>query len=130
MLSELDGGDALIALSFSGRLEKEDVERAMRRLETAFERGGPVHLFIEVKGFQGMSLEAWVSDFTHGLRFLGRLKQFGRVAIVSDQGGIRTASRIESAVLPHVTYEVYPPAQRDHALAWAKGEVSDPHPAP
>src|SRR3546814_9770618 len=41
---------------------------------------------------------------------------------------VRIASRIESALLPYVSYEVYPVAQRDRALAWVKGEVDTPHP--
>ena len=130
MLTELADGENIIALSFEGRLEKDDIERAMNRLDAAFEQGGPVHLFIEVRDFQGMSADALRSDLSHGLQYLTRLKQFGRVAIVSEQSWIRTASRIESAVLPFVTYEVYTPDQRDRALDWVRGNVADPHPAP
>src|SRR3546814_16354349 len=32
------------------------------------------------------------------------------------------------ALLPYVSYEVYPVAQRDRALAWVKGECDTPHP--
>ena len=53
MLTELADGENIIALSFEGRLEKDDIERAMNRLDAAFEQGGPVHLFIEVRDFQG-----------------------------------------------------------------------------
>ena len=130
MLTELAGGANIIALSFEGRLEKGDVERAMHRLDTAFKQSGPVHLFIEVRDFKGMAGDAWLSDLGHGLHYLTRLKQFGRVAIVSRQSWIRTASRIESALLPFVKYEVYTPEQRDQALAWVKGEVGEPHPSP
>ena len=130
MLTELAEGDNVVAFSFEGRLEKADVERAIRRLDAAFEHGGRVHLFIEVRDFQGMAADAWLSDLRHGLHYLTRLKQFGRVAIVSEQSWIRAASRIESALLPFVKYEVYTPEHRDRALAWAKGEVAEPHSAP
>lgn len=128
MLTQLPGTDDLIALSIEGGLEKADVERAMALLDAAFERGGKVHLFVEVKGFTGMPLDAWLSDLGHGFRYLTRLKQFGRVAIVSDQNWIRATSRLESMLLPFVTYQVYTPEQRDHALSWAKGEVPEPTP--
>lgn len=129
MLTELAEGENVVALSFCGRLEKADVERAMRRLDAAFDQGGLVHLFIELRDFEGMAIDAWFSDIVHGLRYLSRLKQFGRVAIVSEQSYIRTASRIESALLPFITYEVYRQDQRDHALAWVRGEVAEAHPA-
>ncbi|WP_068090428.1 SpoIIAA family protein [Novosphingobium rosa] len=132
MLSETPGtGDLpadVIALTIEGGLEKEDVDRAMGLLDAAFARGGKVHLFVEVRNFTGMPADAWLSDLRHGLRYLTKLHQFGRVAIVSDQSWVRAASRIESALLPFVTYHVYRPGQRDHALAWARGDVSDPQP--
>lgn len=123
MLTDQTEKDDVIILSMSGRLEKADVDQAMRRLDKAFESGGKVHLFVEVLGFEGMPREAWWSDLSQGFHYLSRLKQFGRIAIVSDQSWIRIASRIESALLPFVTYEVYTPDQRDHALAWVKGDV-------
>ena len=130
MLIELAGSERIIALSFEGRLEQSDVARSMDLLDAAFAQGGLVHLFIEVPDFKGLSGDAWLSDLSHGLHYLTRLKQFGRVAIVSDQSWVRTISRIESALLPFLTYEVYTSGQRDHALAWVRGEVGDPHCAP
>lgn len=129
MLKDQTERDDIVILSISGRLEKGDVDQAMRRLDTAFEKGGKVHLFVEVLGLAGMPKEAWWSDISQGIHFLTRLKHFGRIAIVSDQSWIRAASRIESALLPFVTYEVYTPEQRDHALAWVKGEVATARPA-
>lgn len=128
MLTELSDADDIVAISVSGRLEKADVEHIMQRLDRAFERHGKVHVFAEILAFEGMAMDAWLSDIRHGLSYLGRLGQFGRVAIVSDQSWIRLASRIESAVLPFISYEVFTPEQRDHALAWVKGEVDSPSP--
>lgn len=127
MLTKLDNGDSLIELAIVGRLSKEDVTKAFGVLDQAFEGSGLVHLFIEVRDFKGLALDAWISDVTHGLRYFTRLKQFGRIAIVSDQSWVRFASRLESAILPFVTYEVFTLDQRDHAMTWAKGEVGDPH---
>ena len=123
-------GDNIITLAFEGRLERGDVEEAMRLFDAALARGGPVHALIEVRDFKGMTGEAWASDLGHAWVYLARLKQFGRVAIVSEHSWIRNLSRIESALLPHLTYEVYTPDKRDQALAWVRGEVSEPHRAP
>lgn len=128
MLNDLSGTDDIIITSISGHLDKDDVRRIMERLDAAFARGGKVHVFAEVTNFKGMSADAWISDISHAAHYLTRLGQFGRIAIVSDQSWIRTASRIESALLPLVSYEVYTPDQRDHALAWVKGETDTPRP--
>ena len=126
MLKDSTEADDIIVLSISGRLETSDVEQAMGRLDKALDLGGQVHIFVEVLDFHGMPFDAWLNDIGHGLQYLTRLKQFGRVAIVSDQKWLRAASRIESALLPFVRYEVYTPDQRDQALAWVKGEASSP----
>lgn len=128
MLNDMTETDGIILLSLSGRLEKSDVEQAMRRLDTALATGGPVHVFAEIRDFHGMPVEAWLSDLSHVRHYVTRLKQFGRVAIVSDQRWIRGATRLESALLPFITYEVYTSDERDHALAWVKGEVGRPRP--
>jgi hypothetical protein len=42
------------------------------------------------------------------------------VAVVADQAWVRAGTRIESALLPFVSYRVFMPAQRDEALAWVR----------
>jgi hypothetical protein len=79
--------ETVIELATDGRIEKADVETAMRQLDTALERGDTVHVFAEVRNFKGMSSEAWRSDLGNAFRYLARLRQFGRIAIVSDQAG-------------------------------------------
>ena len=112
--------ETVIELATDGRIEKADVETAMRQLDTALERGDTVHVFAEVRNFKGMSSEAWRSDLGNAFRYLARLRQFGRIAIVSDQAWIRNAARIENALLPYVRYQSYTPDRREHALAWVR----------
>ena len=128
MLNDQTETDDIVILTISGRIEKADMDRIMRRLDAALARNSKVHIFAEVLGFEGMPADAWWSDIGHAVHYLGRLKQFGRIAIVSDQSWIRAASRIESALLPFVAYKVYTPDQRDHALAWVKGETGAARP--
>ncbi|MCF8706292.1 SpoIIAA family protein [Rhizorhapis sp. SPR117] len=128
MLTQLIDGKDIIALSVGGRIEKDEMELAFRLLDEAFARDGKVHIFVEVLGLESIAPDALLFDLRHVFHYLVRLKQFGRIAIVTDQSWVRIASRIESALLPYVSYEVYPVAQRDRALAWVKGEVDTPHP--
>jgi len=43
------------------------------------------------------------------------------VAVVADQAWIRAGTRIESALLPHISYRTYMPDERSEALAWVVG---------
>ena len=127
MLTQLNGEKDIIALSVGERIEKDEMELAFRLLDEAFARDGKVHIFVEVLDFQSIAPDALLFDLRHVLHYLARLRQFGRIAIVTDQSWVRIASRIESALLPYVSYEVYPVTQRDRALAWVKGEVDTPY---
>lgn len=122
MFTAIDAPGTVFAGTVSGRLGRDEIDAIFRRLDALFDTGEKVHLFIEVQNFQGMTSDAWMRDLSHGMRYLTRLKQFGRVAIVSEQGWIRSMSRLESAVLPFVHYEVFTPDQREAALAWVCGE--------
>jgi hypothetical protein len=51
----------------------------------------------------------------------GRLNRFGRVAVVADQAWVRVGTRVESAVLPHISYRTYMPQERHEALEWVVG---------
>jgi hypothetical protein len=46
------------------------------------------------------------------------------VAVVADQTWVRIGTRVESAVLPFISYKTFEPAQREEALAWVKGAPS------
>ena len=53
----------------------------------------------------------------HRLKVRGK----GRVAVVADQTWIRASTRLESALLPNISYRVYMPEERAEALAWVTG---------
>jgi len=128
MLTQLIAEDDVLALSVGGRIEKPDIETAFRLMDEAFARSPTVHVFVEVIGLEGMAADALFANLGRAFGYLGRLKQFGRVAVVTDQTWVRFATRVESVLLPFISYEVFQPDQRDHALAWVKGDVPSAHP--
>jgi SpoIIAA-like len=44
------------------------------------------------------------------------------VAVVADQAWMRVLTRLESAMLPHISYRVYELDEREEALNWARGK--------
>lgn len=120
-------GDMLM-YSVTGWVEKTDVEHAMQLLNEAKQQDGDVHVLVDVCNFEGMSLGAWLNDLRHAPRNLAQIHRFGRIAIVSDVSWVRMASKIESELLPFISLKVYKPDEREHALAWVKGEISSPRP--
>ena len=86
------------------------------------QRSDPLHLFIETQAIDGLQLAALPSYAGRAMPLFGKLRSFGRVAVVSDQAWIRAATSLESMVLPFISYRTFKPDEREQARAWVYGE--------
>ena len=57
------------------------------------------------------------------------VRQTDRVAIVADEQWVRVLSRIESALIPGLHYEVYGREDAAHARSWLLRHTDDPRPS-
>lgn len=123
MLEMIDTANDVIALRMAGKITGSDLDAVMARLESAMDRHNKVHVFVETNAIDAIEIAALPAHVARATPLFGKLSHFGRVAVVADQAWIRIASRIESAILPFISYRVFEPAQRDVALAWVTGEA-------
>ena len=118
----LESSDNVLAVKISGTITGEDLDAIMDRTETAMARYDKLHVYVETADIEGMQLSALPHHFGRAFPMFGKLDRFGRVAVVADQAWMRAATRLESALLPNISYRVYEPEEREEALAWALGE--------
>jgi hypothetical protein len=114
----IDSPDDVLALEISGTITGDDLNAIMDRTDAIMARPGKVHVFVETQGIGGMQLSALPHHLSRALPLFGKLDRFGRVAVVADQAWMRAGSRLESAMLPNISYRVVGPEERDEALAW------------
>lgn len=117
----LDTADDVIAVRLAHRIAGDDLDRIMDRLDAAMARHDKVHVFVETQAIDGIELQGLGAYIARAMPLFGKLDRFGRVAVVADQAWIRAATRIESAMLPSISYEVFEPQDRDRAFAWVTG---------
>jgi hypothetical protein len=120
MLEFIDSADDVIAVTLSGKISGADLDAIMDRLDQAMARHAKVHVFVETHAIQGIEIAGLPAYAGRAAPLFGKLDRFGRVAVVADQAWVRVGSRVESAVLPHVSYRVFAPDGRDAALAWVQ----------
>jgi hypothetical protein len=120
VLEFIDGADGVVAMTVSDKITGADLAAMMERVEQAMARRDVIHVFVETRSVDAIVVSGLASHFARAMPLLGRLKHFGRVAVVADQAWVRAGTRIESALLPFVSYRVFMPAQRDEALAWVR----------
>jgi hypothetical protein len=118
MLELIETRDDVLAVTISGQITGDDLATTMERLEEAFARHDKVHVFVETRSLAGIELSDLAAHVARAMPMFGKLQRFGRVAVVADQAWVRGATRVESVVLPGISYRVFEPEQRDEALAW------------
>jgi len=118
MLEIIASPDDVIALKISGSIKGQDLDTIMDRLDAVMSSHDKVHVFVETHGIAGLELASLPHYFGRAMPLFGKLNHFGRVAVVADQAWIRVGTRMESAMLPMISYRTYEPDQRDTALTW------------
>lgn len=127
MLEYLDTTADVLAVRIAGRLSRDEIMGIVDRIERAFAENEKTHIFAEVADFDGFDWMALGEYLPHALKMLGRREKFGRIAVVSDLVWVRWATRIESALIPGLSYETFTGAEREQALAWVEGRSPYPH---
>jgi hypothetical protein len=127
MLEYLDTPPDVIAIRCGGRLARSQLAGYVDRLEAAMAAHPRVHLFAEIIDFTGFDTDGFGDLIKRSAGWFRQLDRVGRVAIVADQTWVRWAAKVESALLPHISYETFESAERDRALAWVLGEIDSPH---
>ena len=114
----LPSAEDVVAVTVEATITAADYDALIARMERALAGEGPVHVYAETHAIDGIELAGLGARIARALPMLGQLRRFGRVAVVADQAWIRAGSRLESALLPFVSYRVFPPGDRAEALAW------------
>lgn len=127
MIEFLESSDDVIALKITGKLMGDELVDVTARVEKSLADREKTHIFVEIEDFSGFDLGALPDYLPRAAAMLGKLRRFGRVAIVSDLRWIRWATRLESALLPHISYETFTSEERHRALAWVEGKLNPLH---
>ena len=105
----------------SGKITGADLTAVMDRVDKVMSTDGKVHVFVETQSISGIEIAGLPAYVSRAMPLIGKLGRFGRVAVVADQSWIRAGTRLESALLPNISYRVYTPEEREEAVAWVTG---------
>lgn len=108
----------VVAFELDGTTTRPDIEALYREVGRAM-GSGHVHLYGEIAGVGGLTLDAVGAQFGRGLGLLTSLGKIDRYAVVTDVGWIASAARMQGSLLPGLEVRAYRPDEREAALAWA-----------
>jgi stage II sporulation SpoAA-like protein len=121
MLEFLDTPESVLAVKIAHKITGADLDLVMDRLDAAMADHEKIHVFVETHHIDGVELSGLPSYMARAMPLLGKLDRFGRVAVVADQAWIRAGTRLESVLLPNISYRTYMPDERAEALRWVVG---------
>ena len=129
MIDILETPNHLVGMKISGDLIGADIEKASAALDKAIAENERVSIFVEVDPSMSLTIEGVVKDFIDGVSRLGQMRRIYRAALVTDKGWMAAIARLEGLVFSSIDVRVFPPAEREKALAWAS-ETPEPLPKP
>ena len=107
-----------IEMVAEGHFTAEDVTPALNRLAAILDEIPQLDILADVRGSPSIALSAITEELKHLPLLFRMIRQIDRVAIVADAAWVRAASRIESAIIPGVHYEVYTREEAAQAREW------------
>ena len=125
-MNYLASSEDVLAVHIRDGLSRDEFDELVQRLQAKIDRNPKTHVFVDIDRFRP---EDWKSAFEALPHSWGlfRLDRYGRIAVVSDDRFVRTWSRVESAILPRVHYEIFHAEEADRALQWVEGKIAEPH---
>lgn len=114
-------------IAIYGEFREDDARRFVEFAQEHHAGGGGGNVLIDLVSLAGWSFSAMSEEIAHVPAMLRWVYSLDRIALVSDEEWMRTAARLESALLPGVSYAVYDDDEADAARAWVLGEIDHPH---
>lgn len=119
--------DKAHAITIYGALTSEDMAQFVAFVEQQNAAGSGGNVLFDLVSLADFTFAAVVGELANVPALLQWLYRLDRIAVISDEEWIRSAARLESALLPGVTYAVYDEDQADAAQAWVLEKQDRPY---
>lgn len=119
MIQSLKITDQLISVTVTGTVDKDDWAKVADAVNDAIAKHDEVSIYADLTHLDTMTGGALYEDVKVGVKNLGNLNRFDRVAVVTDKNWIQRTIEVSEKLLPGVEVEVFSNDQVDEAHRWA-----------
>lgn len=103
-----------------------DAEQLVKFAKSRKDAGGGGNLLVDLTAMATFTFSAVTVELAHVPSLMEWVYGLDRIAIISDDDWVRSAARLESALLPGVIYQVYDEDEGDAARDWVLEQASAP----
>ena len=111
-------GENQLELYLSGRLDSEAMKAALDELiekSRGMEHG---RVLYRIGDFEWPTLGAMGVELARLPALFGMVRRFEKIAVVAARGWIRSASKLEGALIPGLEIRAFTPEEEDSARRW------------
>lgn len=120
-------GPKVHRIAVYGEAHEDDARAFVEFARERLAAGGGGNLLVDFVSLADFTFSAVSEELLHVPMLLRWLRSLDRIGIVSDEEWMRTAARLESVLLPGISYAVYDEDEADAARRWVLGEIDHPH---
>ena len=108
----------IVGFRVDGTVERDDVNRVATALDEALDRHDSVSMLADLEDFEDITVTALFAELNAGLRRLGQVGRFDRVAVIAEKRWLESVAKVENALLPGVEVRAFAPDTRLAAQVW------------
>ncbi|GHA09684.1 STAS/SEC14 domain-containing protein [Oceanisphaera arctica] len=105
-------------IEFSGQLDSDDMKAMLDELVKKSESMNNGRMLYRIGEFDWPTLGAIGVELSRLPELFRMIRRFDKVAVIAEQGWVRTASKLEGALIPGLDIKAFEPAQESEAQAW------------
>lgn len=114
-------GENRLDVDFAGKLDSQAMHSALDELSLKAEGIEHGRMLYRIGEFQMPTLGAIGVEMSRLPQMFRFVRRFERMAVVADKQWLRTASKIEGALIPGLTVKAFEQGQEASAEAWLQG---------
>jgi hypothetical protein len=109
------------------RLTREDIRSIVHEIDAKLALHEKIGVVTDVTRLESITPGAMLEDLKSELQYLGKWNRFPKLALVADEGFLKSLATTIAGWLPSVELRVFPPDQMAEAVAFATqaGATSD-----
>lgn len=119
MMDVENTSDPLVVLRASGRVDKQEWEKATAAVEEALDRHESIAVFVDITQVETFTAGAALEDVIFSLKNITSVDRITRVAVVSGGGWIASLTEMMEKLVPALDTQIFQPEQESAARQWA-----------
>jgi len=108
--------EKVIGMSIDGKIETGDIELVATLCEKKFKKNEKLSIYVEMKSFNGISLEAFFKDLKFGIKNFGK---FDKKAVVTDKSWIKKLGNFSDKLFGSIEIKCFSFEEKNEAQKWA-----------